>query len=87
MLFILILFYLLLSICIIESMKFLWYFICLSTIFLILVSNPKTNAVGNFISQDKMIKLNNNSQILLQRIIMIMIILFFILTIYCIIYL
>ena len=68
-------------------MKFLWYFICLSTIFLILVSNPKTNAVGNFISQDKMIKLNNNSQILLQRIIMIMIILFFILTIYCIIYL
>nr|YP_010865254.1 preprotein translocase subunit G [Campylaephora boydenii]WGT74199.1 preprotein translocase subunit G [Campylaephora boydenii] len=68
-------------------MKFLWYLISLSIIFLILVSNPKANGLGNFINQDKIIKLNNNSQILLQKIIMIMILLFFTLTIYCIIYL
>lgn len=67
-------------------MKFLWYLISIATIFLILVSNPKTNSVGNFINQDKIIKLNNNSQMLLQKIIMVMTLLFFILTIYCIIY-
>jgi len=68
-------------------MKFLWYLSSFFTVFLILASNPKANGVGNFINQDKVIKLNNNSQLLLQKLIMIMILLFFTLTIYCIIYL
>ena len=67
-------------------MKFLWYLISFAIAFLILVSSPKANGVGNLINQDKIIKLNNNSQMLLQKIIMIMILLFFTLTIYCIIY-
>jgi protein translocase SecG subunit len=67
-------------------MKLLWYFISLCTIFLILVSSPKTNGVGSFINQDKIIKLNNSNQILLQKVIMIVILLFFTLTIYCILY-
>ena len=67
-------------------MKLLWYFISVCTISLILLSSPKANGVGNFINQDKIIKLNNRSQILLQKFIIIVILLFFILTIYCIIY-
>lgn len=67
-------------------MKFLWYLISVCTMFLILVSNPKTNGVGTFINQDKIIKLNNSNQILLQKIIMMIILLFFISTIYCIIH-
>lgn len=68
-------------------MKFLWYLISFSIMFLILVSNPKANGVSSFINQENIIKLNSNSQILLQKILMLMVLLFFTLTIYCIIYL
>lgn len=67
-------------------MKFLLYFVSICTILLILVSSPKTSSINNFINQDKLMELTNNNQIFLQKIIMISVLLFFILTTYSIIY-
>ena len=67
-------------------MKFLLYFFSISTVLLILISNPKSSNLNNFMNQDNLIELTNNNQIVLQKIIMTCVLIFFVLTIYSIIY-
>lgn len=68
-------------------MKFLWYSLSLLIIVLILATNPKTSSINNLINQEKTIKLNSNNQLFLQRAIMLLVLLFFIVTILFIVHL
>jgi len=68
-------------------MKFLLYLISISTILLILISSPKSTSINNFINQDQIVELTSNNQIFLQKLIIVNVLMFFILTSYSIIYL
>lgn len=68
-------------------MKFSWYCLSILIIVLILATNPKTSSINNLINQEKTIKLNSNNQVSLQRIIMLLVLLFFIITIFLIVHL
>ena len=68
-------------------MKLLWYCLSIFIIVLILATNPKTSSINNLINQEKTIKLNSNNQVFLQRAIMLLVLLFFIITIFFIVHL
>nr|QCI04494.1 Preprotein-translocase subunit g [Antithamnion hubbsii] len=65
-------------------MKFLWYITSILTIFLILINNPKTNGLSNLGSQNNLINLTSNNQVILRKIIIINILIFLLLTIFSI---
>nr|QCI04696.1 Preprotein-translocase subunit g [Apoglossum ruscifolium] len=65
--------------------KLFWYIVSILTIFFILVNNPSSNNVNNFINQNKFFTFSSN-QLLIQRLIFFNIILFIVFTILCSIY-
>ena len=67
------------------KMKFLWYVTSILTIFLILINNPKNSGNNNFGNQNNLINLTGNSQSFLQKIIMVNVFIFLLITIFSII--
>nr|YP_009394570.1 preprotein-translocase subunit g [Vertebrata thuyoides]ARW63132.1 preprotein-translocase subunit g [Vertebrata thuyoides] len=56
--------------------KLLWYFFSLLTIFLILISNPKTNGLNISGNQNKVLNFSSN-QVVIQRLIFFSLLMFF----------
>nr|YP_009122188.1 protein-export membrane protein SecG [Vertebrata lanosa]AJH65946.1 protein-export membrane protein SecG [Vertebrata lanosa] len=56
--------------------KLFWYFFSLLTIFLVLISNPKSNGLGTSNNQNKVLSFRS-SQVFIQRLICFSILMFF----------